>query len=82
MDYQACLPAALAAIHNFIRAHDPEELVDFQEAEDLQPGMAGELATGEARAVERARANTRRDNIANAMWAQYQAEIQQRAADI
>ena len=82
INYQANLPAALAAIHNFICVHDPEELASFQEAQDWQLGMAGELATGEARAVERAQANARCDNIANAMWAQYQVEIQQRAMDV
>jgi hypothetical protein len=77
MDYQACLPAALAAIHNFICIHDPDELADFQEVEDLQPGMQGNLVRGEVRRAERAQADTRCDDIANAMWAQYQGEVQQ-----
>ena len=45
MDYQARIPAARAAIHNFIRVHDPDKLDSFAEADDLEPGFfAGELA--------------------------------------
>jgi hypothetical protein len=77
MDYQACLPAALAAIHNFICIHGPDELSNFEKVEDLQPGMQGNLATGEARRAERVQTDMRCDNIANAMWAQYQGEVQQ-----
>jgi len=79
MDLQARIPAALAAIHNFIRIHDPEELSDFIESTDLEPGfVSGELAAGQARAAEKTQAITRRDEIATAMWAQYQLELQQR----
>jgi hypothetical protein len=81
MDYQARIPAALAAIHNFIRIHDPEELNDFAEAEDMEPGFfSGELAEGQTRTAEKRRANTRRDGIAAEMWEQYQAELQERGA--
>jgi hypothetical protein len=34
MDYQACIPAALAAIHNFIHIHDADELEGFVDADD------------------------------------------------
>jgi hypothetical protein len=81
MDYQARIPAALAAIHNFIRIHDPQELEGFAEAEDTERGFfAGELAEGQTRTAEKRRANTRRDQIAVAMWEQYQAELQERGA--
>ena len=76
MDLQARIPAALAAIHNFIRIQDPEELTDIAEAEDSERGfVSGELATGQPRRAEKEQANARRDKIANAMWAQYQAEL-------
>jgi hypothetical protein len=76
MDLQARLPAALAAIHNFIRDLDPTDLNDFQEAEDVQPGWrSGDLAEGIPRRAERERANNRRDAIAKAMWAQYQQHL-------
>ena len=58
MDYQARIPAALAAIHNFIRIHDPEELEGFAEADDVERGFfAGELAEGQTRTAEKRRAN-------------------------
>jgi len=54
MDLQACLPAALAVIHNFIHIQDPEGLADIVEAEDLEWGFVlGELATGEPRRAEK-----------------------------
>jgi hypothetical protein len=81
MDYQARIPAALAAIHNFIRIHDQDELEGFLEADDIEPGFfAGELAEGQTRTAEKRRANTRRDIIAAEMWEQYQAELQERGA--
>ena len=79
MDYQARIPAALAAIHNFIHIHDPDELVDFVEADDIERGFfAGELAEGETRPTEKRQANERRDQIAAEMWEQYQGELQVR----
>jgi hypothetical protein len=77
MDLQARIPAALAAIHNFIRIHDPDELTSFTEPADLERGfVSGELAAGLTRTAERRWANVRRDDIAAAMWVQYQAELQ------
>jgi hypothetical protein len=77
MDLQAHLPAALAAIHNFIHIHDPNELTSFTEPANLERGfVSGELAAGLMRMAERRRANVRRDDIAAVMWVQYQAELQ------
>ena len=79
MDLQARIPAALAAIHNFIHIHDPDELTSFTEPADLERGfVSGELAAGLTRMAERRWANVRRDDIAAAMWVQYQAELQHR----
>jgi hypothetical protein len=81
MDYQARIPAALAAIQNYIRIHDLYELAGFAEANDMEPGFfAGELAEGQTRTAEKRRANTRQDKIAAEMWQQYQAELQERGA--
>lgn len=38
MEIQARIPPALAATHNFIREHDPDEIFEFQEAFDPRPG--------------------------------------------
>ena len=73
MDLQVRLPPTLAAIHNFIRDLDPTDLSNFTEVEDIQPGWrSGDLADVLPHRAERERANNRRDNIANAMWVQYQ----------
>ena len=79
MDLQARLPAALAAIHNFIQNNDPGELGEFLEAEDLEQGfVSGELAAGQPGRAEKEHANERGDEIVNAMWIRYQAELQHR----
>jgi len=36
MDLQARIPAALAAIHNFIRIYDPKKITTFNEPADLE----------------------------------------------
>ena len=54
MDLQACILAALAAIHNFICVHDPEELASFADSQDLGPAFfSGELAAGQTRTAEK-----------------------------
>ena len=64
MDLQACIPAALAAIHNFIHIHDPNELTSFTEPADLERGfVSGELAAGLTRTAERRWANVRRGEM-------------------
>lgn len=83
MDVQACLPAALAALHNFIHDADPSKINDFvvefdEEEHNSQPGeqpSTGELADGLPRAVERRRADARQREIADAMWEDYQREL-------
>jgi len=74
MDIQTCLPPALAALHNFIRKHDPDDLNDIDNVEDPQPGMRteGQLAEGVPRAAERQQAISRRSEIVQEMWLQYQ----------
>ena len=74
LDVVARLPPALAALHNFIRIHDPKEITDFINDDfDLSPGGdVGGLAGGFPNAAEKQVANARRDGIAQAMWVQYQ----------
>lgn len=77
MEIQARIPPALAAVHNFIRKYDPDELTDFVDLLDDFPDMEdfGELGTGPASRQERNRATADRDSIAEEMWADYQAYI-------
>ena len=74
LDIVARLPPALAALHNFIRIHDPDEIGEFLQEDPVEPRpVARELADGFPNAAERQAANVRQDEIAQAMWAQYQA---------
>jgi hypothetical protein len=79
MDIQVLIPPALAALHNFIRQYDPDDIglddcsintLDFQM--DRNPESAGELGDGPPTSNERDQANERRDRIAGDMWEQYQ----------
>ena len=74
---QARIPPALAAVHNFIRVHDEEEILDFQDLEDGEPGERdyGELAEGPPNRAEKSRSEVKRDGIAQAMWDSYQTLI-------
>jgi len=94
MSIQALIPPALAALHNFIRQYDPgeiciynyvnnpnnpnndDELLDIQMG--VHPGSVGELELAAVTPHERARANERRDRIADEMWEQYQLVLQRR----
>ena len=59
MDKQARLPPALAALHNFIRKHDPDDIADFDDnIDNPEPGTCverpaaadeGELSAGPQR---------------------------------
>jgi hypothetical protein len=86
MDIQALIPSALAALHNFIRVYDPEEIHMYDDDElfefpmALHPESVGELGRGPATSAERARANERRDKIAAEMWQQYQDYLENIAA--
>jgi hypothetical protein len=83
MNTQTRLPPALAALHNFIRKHDPDDIADFHDVEDPQQGTRvespeGQLAERVVGTAERMEANERRSRIAREMWIQYQAELSRR----
>ena len=93
MDVQAMIPPALAALHNFIRERDPDEIDEYDDDDDdddddelldlrMGPDLetVGELGRGPVTPEERVRANTRRDKIAGDMWEQYQRYLEGRAA--
>ena len=84
MDLQADLPPVLTALHNLIRKHDPDDIANFKDVEDPQPGAfaegpaaaeEGQLPEGLPRAAERQQTNERWDRIVQEMWVQYQAEL-------
>lgn len=86
MDVQARIPPALAAIHNFIREHDPDEIREFADVTfDPNPGFVnhdhGTLANGRMTRADKERADVKRDEIAQGMWEQYQEFLQERGED-
>jgi len=77
LDIQARIPSALSVIHNFITIHDPGES-EPDEADEADVGFgagdtgvaAAELGAGGPGA--QGDAGNLRDNIAEAMWVDYQ----------
>lgn len=90
MDLQSRLPPALASLHNFIRENDPFEILDYQEFKDRMDEASnfdhqhdvaqqeGALATSLPRPAEKVQTNSRRTQMATAMWRQYQEELARR----
>jgi len=82
MEMQARIPPALCVLHNFIREHDPAAIVDEgYDFEDLrvvhEDGPAvGELSQRVANDQDQQQAATRRDEIAEEMWQDYQRRLQ------
>ena len=78
MAIQACIPLALAAVHNFIGIHDEDEILEFEDdLEDGEPGECryGELAEGPPSHSEKILAEVKQYEIAQAMWESYQAWV-------
>ena len=75
LETQAKFPPALAAIHNFIRVHDLNDVSKEAEKEaDMQPRhhrQLGDLGRGSISWRESQQASKRCDDIANVMWRQY-----------
>jgi hypothetical protein len=85
MSVQSHIPAALAALHNFICHYDPDEInmyhdptaeFDLEVLEIAATASVSELGTGLALAAERNDANVRWDRIAHDMWVQYSTYLE------
>lgn len=83
MDIEASIPAALTAVHNFIRSHeaDDEDFVWVGGDDPRTAGAGGEEEEQYPQWDDEA-PSTRRDNIASGMWAEYQAELANWAAAV
>ena len=85
---QARLISALAALHNFIQVHDPNE-VTFTALEGTQslqngPGDVENEEVNRSHYIspeERQQAARTRDRIALDMWDDYQRELQRRSSN-
>lgn len=82
LDTQSKITMALCVLHNFIRIHDPQDLVEEEIEEQYQElGRRAEHRTPEDYKThitreESLRAGDKRDAIAKAMWEQYQLHLQ------
>jgi hypothetical protein len=96
MEIQAQIPAALCAIHNFIRSYDPDEgdpPADHPndddsdeenrplEREDGDPELDDTIVAVEEDDDERRQGSAMRDRIATAMWVHYQRIVLERSLD-
>jgi hypothetical protein len=88
---QSKIPYAMAALHNFIRIHDPDDNATTpndhtegshsqvpQSLHEIDPENLG----GNISQAERNGASERRDIIAKAMWEDYQNVLAEREMDI
>nr|GAT44780.1 predicted protein [Mycena chlorophos] len=88
MSIQARIPPALAALHNFILQHDPEDRVDPTIRDDPSPGYhprmdnIGDIATERHNAEESEEGVALRDRVADEMWEQYQDYLTTRGPDV
>ena len=70
---QTKIVPALCVLHNFIRVYDSEENVVLEELSTRAPRRNPEdFSRQGVSAQEKARANTKRDDIAKEMWREYQ----------
>jgi hypothetical protein len=79
---QAQIPAALCAIHNFIREVDPGEITQYANITvDPEPfrGSQGSLASSVVGRAEREQSLKIRDKVAKDMWAKYQEYLHRQA---
>ncbi|KAJ3963907.1 hypothetical protein EV361DRAFT_812900, partial [Lentinula raphanica] len=86
----ARIPSALAALHNFIMDHDPEEhiaedLIDPIPGAHLDPidmlPNQGDLMVGQRTEADSEAGYQRREQIAQAMWDQYVMVQNQRSLE-
>lgn len=80
IEAQGRIASAICVVHNFIRIHDPEDLPDPDDEDNnsITPFNASFSGNGTISSQERSAAVKRRDDIANAMWVQYQQNLTRR----
>ena len=74
LEVQGKIIRAICVLHNFIRVHNPDEDLGVTDVELSRRMPRRSVADfgGSVSAEERTNANTRRDEIAQRMWEQYQ----------
>ena len=76
LETQTKIVPALCALHNFICVYNPEEKMGLEELSAWTLRRSSEdFCHQGVSAQEKARANTKRDDIAKEMWRQYQEHL-------
>ena len=85
MDLQARVPPALCALHNFICRRDPSDIEEYSDGANLEVSHIrvddpdiGDLAMHALTPADREYADAKREQIANAMWDDYQRVVRER----
>ena len=78
IEAQGRIASAICVVHNFIRIHDPEDLPEPEEDHSILPFNASLGGHSRISSQERNEAGKRRDEIANAMWIQYEQYMTKR----
>ena len=77
MEIQARIPPALCLVHNVIRVHDPNDMMEYRDlnvSDERFTTDTGNLANGPPTEQARTHASLRRDQIAGEMWEDYNRE--------
>lgn len=82
IEVQARLPVSLAALHNFIRIHDPKEepVIGSNSHHSTQADDAEEQVLRDG--LDSGEIDGQRDQIADAMWIDYQRICHERGIDV
>jgi hypothetical protein len=76
LETQTKIVPALCTLHNFICVYSPEENMGLEELSAWTPRWSLEDFSHQGVSTqEKARANTKRDDIAKEMWRQYQEHL-------
>ena len=78
LDIQAQIPTALCAIHNFIRKHDPDEGPLLEARDHRGRDVGHDIPATEEVEQQGTTMGTKRDQIAQAMWEDYQRVLVER----
>jgi hypothetical protein len=76
----AKIMSALVGLHNFLRAHDADDVPEPWDGEDEDDDLPDDVESAIIRPADVRRAGTLRDEIANAMWTDYSLIIERRRA--
>ncbi|KAG2752765.1 hypothetical protein P692DRAFT_201706839 [Suillus brevipes Sb2] len=85
MSVQARIPPALCLVHNIIRVHDPNDMMDFCEVNidlDQPPNDTGTLAEGPPTDEACTRSHDRHEAIVLHIWEDYNAIRRERGQSV